>query len=296
MNWDTRAVTPRDVPGLQKAECLARSLAPSEHRTAEHLAFVLAHDAGASRVAVAGESIVGYCVCVTLGRLGFIGAIGVVPDARGQGIGGALLDECREQLAAHCEIVGVQCLVDEEAMLGQFLTRNFQLVEPQLVLARETDRAGQRQAEDAPRAAVPLQDIFAVEEHGRALAQHRLGRACVRGADAGSATGVLAVELVPRRAGMRPGTAAVTAGCVQRDLTAVHLRGILEDAAAAAREQSCSTMFLALNGFYQRELRALLADNWALRQVSYRLVYAPHIARYKQVLSLPQLDLSHWTL
>jgi hypothetical protein len=40
----------------------------------------------------------------------------------------------------------------------------------------------------------------------------------------------------------------------------------------------------------------LLAHEWSLRQVSYRLIYAPHTARYKQVLSLTQLDLSHWTL
>lgn len=64
----------------------------------ESVARFLAQNAGLSRVATDGSSIVGVAFCGNDGRRGYIYHLAVDPNYRGRGLGKRLVDECLEGL------------------------------------------------------------------------------------------------------------------------------------------------------------------------------------------------------
>ncbi|NLF39347.1 GNAT family N-acetyltransferase [bacterium] len=289
--WDVRPMADADIPAIIELD-LAAGGAAQRPRNSAFLSLALSTFPAGCSVAVSNGTLVGCVFCHRWGSLGWIGPLLVHPSSQGQGIGTALLRSAIESLSGKAEIIGVQAPADCRDAFSFYLSSGFQLVEPQILISHsaEPPRAA---SQDVVRR--PVQDHYMCMEVGQSLAGASLGAWIGLGRAEQQAGGV-SIEFEPRRELHGQRSAVVCAGVVPRSLGCEALGTAMESACGAAHAAGSSSVFVALNATYQREIDFLRSRGWRIRGLQLRMVYAKAVTRYRQMLSLPQVDATNWTL
>ena len=283
-----------DIPAVQRLDAASSGISIEKARHPKILGAAINQNTSGCFIAESGDAAAGFVFAHRWGAVGWIGPLAVAPESQGKGIGRALLRHAREFLTGKAEVIGTQFAFDSYNGAGVCLAEGFQPVEPQFVLSQQlsqvpADRIGVEPSK------FPLTDVIAIRELAGQVERDGLGRMVSSLADP-MVAGAVVMETVPRRANVTAIAAVVTAGFVPRTLGCEYLDCILQRSADAARAAKSASVFVALNGCYQRELVRLCGQGWRIRGASVRLVHGKSLGRYKQMLALPQVDLCNWAL
>jgi hypothetical protein len=285
-----REMLAADVPALAAIEGGA-----GEARNPAFLQLALAQNPQGCCVITHDGAVRGACCLHAAGPISAITLLLAAAGAEHDAHLKALLRQAVEAANARHSICLIHTPHDAHAQHMALMRAGFQALEPVFVLRRALaatdDTAGRLQTTKN----VVWQDVCGVDAYGAALEQAQLGKVVRLHGDEG-ACGIAVLELVARRQGSAAGTAFVSAGNVVRGLGCGALVTLLTSAGALARQQGRTHMFCTLNGYYHRELAALLEHEWQVVRAVPRWVLSKTIAQYKQWLMQPQVDFSHWSL
>lgn len=287
------SLKPSDADALVRLDVRACASAHEERRSATFVAEVIKLHAKLAFGVWNSDELVGAAVGMAMGKYGALVHCCVDPQYQRQGIGTALVEAVITNVLARAEVCIVQIPATAQWELGWLTSCGFQCVEPQLVLRRPVEGSSQNEnSQDSH--GTQWQDLLSLAEYGAAMEHARLGR-LVHVGSPDACVGMLFVETVPRRQGVSH-SSAVSFGSVRRSLSCESLMAALRLAESVAREAQKRWLVATINGVYNRELEALLKSGWMIAKTSYRLVHKKSFARYRQLQSLPQVDLSHWGL
>ncbi len=307
---------PDDLPAIGRIECAAFGVGATRARTSAFLEFAYRNNPSGCFVAFSPNRLCGFVFTQITGEAGWIGLLAVHPECQNQKIGATLLNEAIAHLRAKSVITAIQLPSDAHVSVRMCLNAGLQPVEPQIVLSSSVKIAAHCSGE-LTRPRIDWQDVFGVLAMGELMEKAGLARVIALDVE-GCAVGAVVVETQPRRQGLRiesgdtecgaresgrpvPSgrhytSCLVSFGSVMRSLSAQPLRVALASAARLAAETGVETIYVALNGFYHRELALLCGDGWSVRRITQRLVHARTVSRYKQLLALPQVEFSNWSL
>ena len=293
MNGAMREMVAADVPALVALDAAATG-AP-EARNPEFVRLALARNPEGCFVITQAGTVRAGCCTHAAGPVGVITLLLAQPGAEADTQLAALLCHAVDALGTRHATCLMHAAHDAHQHDLVLIRGGLQVVEPVFVLRRAlaaipaTTRAPQSTKN------VVWEDQCNVGAYGAELEQAQLGKLLRLQGDAGD-YGVAVVELAARKQGGAATAAFVSAGCVVRGLGCGALLDALDGAARIAQQHGRTQLFCTLNGFYHRELMALVGQEWQVVRTVQRWVVSKTIARYKQWLMQPQVDFSYWSL
>lgn len=287
------SLKPNDADAVVQLDARACTSAQEERRSAAFVSTIINLHTKLSFGVWHGNELIGAALGMVMGKFGALVHCCVDPQYQRQGIGTAVVEAVITNVLARAEVCIVQVPATAQWELGWLTSCGFQCVEPQLVLRRPVEGSSQNEnSQDAH--GTQWQDLLSLAEYGAAMEHTGLGR-LVHVGSPDACTGMLFVETAPRRQGVSH-SSAVSFGSVRRSLSCESLMAALRLAESVAREAQKRWLVTTINGVYHRELEMLLRSGWMIAKTSYRLVHKKSLSRYRQLQSLPQVDLSHWGL
>lgn len=284
---------PSDADALARLDARVCASAPDGARSSAFLAAMLNLHTKLSFGVWRGDALIGAALGMAMGKYGALVHSCVDPQYQRQGIGTALVEAVVTNVLARAEVCIVQVSASAQWELGWLISCGFQCVEPQLVLRKAVSESSQHTNSQGVQV-TQWQDLLNLAEYGTAMERAGLGRLIHIGSPDACA-GMLFVETAPRRQGVSQ-SAAISYGSVRRSLSCEGLMTALHHAESVAHEAQRRWLVVTVSGVYHRELEVLLKSGWAIVKSSCRLVYTKSIARYRQLQSLPQIDVTHWGL
>lgn len=284
---------PSDADALVRLDARANASAQEERRSAAFVAGIINLHAKLAFGVWHDDELIGAALGMATGKYGALVHCCVDPQYQRQGIGTTLAEAVVTNVLARAEVCIVQVSASAQWELAWLTSCGFQCVEPQLVLRRAVE-GGPQHVNNQGVQVTQWQDLLNLAEYGTAMEGAGLGR-LIRVGSPDACAGMLFVETVPRRQGASH-SAAVSFGSVRRLLSCESLMAALHLAASVAREAQKRWLVATINGVYHRELEVLVKSGWTIAKTNYRLVHKKSIARYRQLQSLPQVDVSHWGL
>lgn len=289
---EIRRLDPSEAEAYVALHARAYSCALEEIRSSEFIRVLLSLEEVTCLGAWIESRLIGVGCGISLGVYGAILECVVDPEYRRRGVGTVLLRGLIERVTTRAEFCIIQVPITVSWELRWLTLEGFQCVEPQFLLRKQLDEA-QGRPDQEPKVS-QWQDLIHLREFGKELQASGLGQLVEISAEE-SSCGMAFVELAPRRR-MPSTSVAISFGNVARALSGAHLRSALVLAEEVARHHNRSGVVVTMNSWYKREIEQLMRDRWSLIRVSHRLVHVGGLSRYRQIQSLPQIDLSHWSL
>ncbi len=281
-----------DLPAVQALE--ART-ARADARNPVFFRYALERTPHACSIIDDGGTAIGFCFTSETASVGALTLLLTPVGAATHACSLALIREATEALTSRCQCCLTHASSDAYEQCALLIQAGFHAVEPQYVLRAPSNPP----RHDTARTRLPQQvawsDVWAVAPQMAACQQAGFGtHVTVTGA--AGVCGAALVEFTARRHGGGQTSALVSAGGAVRSLGAGPLLALLESARMAAHAGGRSQFFITLNGFYQRELAALLDDGWGIVRVLQRFILSTTLARYRQLQMQPAVDLGYWQL
>ncbi|GEM_PF-2221927 len=293
MNGEMRDMVAADVPVLVALDAAAAGV--QEARNPEFVRLALARNPEGCFVITQAGALRAGCCTHAAGPIGVITLLLAQPGAEADTQLAALLRQAVDALGTRHATCLMHAAHDAHQHDLVLIRGGLQVVEPVFVLRRTLAATNDTARVAQSTKNVVWEDQCNVGAYGAELEQAQLGKLLRLRGDEGD-YGVAVIELAARKQGGATTTAFVSAGSVVRGLGSGALLDALDGAGRIAQQHGRTQLFCTLNGFYHRELMALVEQEWQVARTVQRWVVSKTIARYKQWLMQPQVDFSYWSL
>lgn len=210
-----------------------------------------------------------------------------------------LLEVATETLAKECDVIGTHIPEDRLHHIRAFISAGYTCVEPQFTLAISYEylknKFSSQNASSASKVIMPCTDVYGSEVFGNALTEKGRGVFSAQRTDDEHLLYSLCIETKPRFTAQKEKYALVSHGILPRYADTQRLERFIYKTVEKELPEA-NTLLMSLNSVYTRELNQLVAGGWNIVRVTHRCVLENKLSQYRQLMRLPQIDLSNWQL